>query len=64
MPAELAEAMFVVQTCERFRTLPEVGGLLDQPVWFFTALNIVAGAGVTPLVDDDDPLAGIPMVTL
>lgn len=56
-PWELVEAEFVVQMCQRYRTLPEAGGLLDQPIWFLQAQFLVASESDSVAVDD--PLANL-----
>jgi hypothetical protein len=40
-PAELEEAELTIGLCERFHSLPEAGGVLDQPADLLRMIRIV-----------------------
>jgi hypothetical protein len=44
-PGDLARARFVVGLCDRFRCLPDEGGLFDQDAELLRMLKIIELAG-------------------
>lgn len=46
-PGALVRARLVISLCDRFRCLPEVGGLLDQDAELIQMLHIIELAGPT-----------------
>lgn len=67
-PPELVEAETVYGLCQAYKSLPESGGIFDQPVSLLRMHSILqlggyfeASAGSAPA---SDPFADLPMVAL